>query len=126
MEALFNIVVSGFVISLICMAYLVFRSCCMSGKTANENRQQWHHNESSANWLGMVLLPTGVFYVWCSIGIGMHFLPALFVRLSSFALAAGMLIYSERIVKTFGKTATLAISIIVVFTVWSHVASLVF
>ncbi len=73
MSALFTILVFGFIISMICMVYLVFCSYNDSKISFTSGSQFTQQKESNVNWLSILLFATGVFYVCCLVGASVHF-----------------------------------------------------
>lgn len=106
MGTLFTILFSGFIVSFTCMGYLVFQTWRISEKITPIGEPYSRQKERRINWLSILLLSTGVFYGWCLIGFGVHYLSnddALVARMPLFALAAALLIYLAKTIQTIRK-----------------------
>ena len=71
MEILMNWLVSGYIVGITCMSYLIIKSWIVVSP------QQLHLQEETGlelNWLGMALVSAGVALAWSFIGIGIHLL----------------------------------------------------
>ncbi|MEE9395933.1 MAG: hypothetical protein V3V31_02860 [Methylococcales bacterium] len=114
METLFLILGSGFFVSLISMAYLTLNARELRKNPLEGANPSWQEKEGNGNVFGVLFLSTGIFYVWCLIGIGLCFLlndDAIIERLILFVPTTGILIYAAKIFKEMKKKKT--------FTVWT-------
>ena len=110
MGTLVVILLSGLYVSLICMTHLTFSRFRLGDSWIMGNRKNSRQKISDVNWLGIILLSAIVFYAWCLIGIGMHFLlnnEALIQSILLFVLTTCTLIYSVKVIKTVQKPESL-------------------
>ncbi len=69
MEIIMSWLVSGYIVGMTCMSYLIIKSWIVVSP------QQAHVQEETGtelNWLGMALVSAGVALAWSFIGIGIH------------------------------------------------------
>ncbi|MFQ5629475.1 MAG: hypothetical protein ACE5I1_12000 [bacterium] len=107
MESIFKLLISGYVIGLVCMSYLILRSWNFKAVKTSGQRTMAIAEESEVNWLGIALFSMAVSYVWCFIGAVIHFLMDSNIQFLQFsiiiALATSLTIYSINTTRKLDK-----------------------
>lgn len=71
MEIIMSWLVSGYIVGMTCMSYLIIKSWIVI--SPHQARMQ-EESGMELNWLGMALVSAGVALAWSFIGIGIHLL----------------------------------------------------
>ncbi len=71
MEIIMSWLVSGYIVGMTCMSYLIVKSWILISPQRAGMREE---PETELNWLGMALVSAGVALAWSFIGIGTHLL----------------------------------------------------
>ena len=115
METFIKVLLSGYLVGLTCMGYLLVRSYEVHFGEDNKGPVVTISKDLSANWLGIALFSMTVSYTWCLIGAAVFTLVSSNTQFLHFSLAIAMLCAAAIfITNTKRKMDKIAISFIVV------------
>lgn len=115
METFIKVLLSGYLVGLTCMGYLLVRSYEVHFGEDNKGPVVTISKDLSANWLGIALFSMTVSYTWCLIGAAVFTLVSSNTQFLHFSLAIAMLCAAAIFMtNTKRKMDKIAISFIVV------------
>ena len=68
MENIIKLLISGYVVGLACMAYLLLRSCAVQLGVGTGGQVIAIEKAGTTNWFAIALFSMGVSYAWCFLG----------------------------------------------------------
>ena len=107
MATLFKLLISGYVIGLVCMSYLIVRSWNDKIVGGSQHRTLAIAEEKEVNWLGIALFSMSVSYAWCFIGAIIYFFMGSNIQFLQFSIliasATSLTIYSLNTTRKLDK-----------------------
>lgn len=115
METVFRWLVAGYVVGVTCVFYLIVRSWVITSAMLHGKGSALYRRRAADNWLGMVLLSSGISLGWSLIGGGIHRLLASDVLFVQFSLGlAAVITLLLLFAKTEHKLDKIALNAIVI------------